>query len=170
MKKIISIKQKLTFIMAIVITGFVALAFISVKGSLNSASSMETVYEKNILPQKKLENTKKDFSNILNDISHTLNEYIMGEAARMNLEKVRKNISSNIKSLKESELYEDEETKKLVDDLELKWSSSSETLDKIHQAYVQEDMDALRDITNEWVDFHFPIMSILDKLEKRIDG
>ena len=31
-------------------------------------------------------------------------------------------------------------------------------------------MDALRDITNEWVDFHFPIMSILDKLEKRIDG
>lgn len=170
MKKIISIKQKLTFIMAIVITGFVALAFVSVKGSLNSARSMETVYEKNILPQKKLENTKKDFSNILNDISHTLNEYIMGEAARMNLEKVRKNISSNIKSLKESELYEDEETKKLVDDLELKWSSSSETLDKIHQAYVQEDMDALRDITNEWVDFHFPIMSILDKLEKRIDG
>ena len=170
MKKIISIKQKLTFILGVVIVGFVALAFVSIKGSLSSANSMKTVYEKNILPQKKLEATKKDFTNILNDISHTLNEYIMGEAAKLNLEEIRKNVSANIKILKESELYADPETKKLVDDLEKKWNSSSPTLDKIKENYIKEDMSGLRDVTSEWVDYHFPIVAILGKLEKRIDS
>ena len=169
MKKIISIKQKLTFIIILVIIGFVSLAFIGIKSSLETSSSMEKIYEKNIKPQNQITVIKKDFTNILNDISHTLNDYIMGEAARLNLENIRKDVTKNLKSLKESELYEDPETKKLVDDMEKKWIASSPTLDKIHEAYIKEDKDGLREVTNEWVDYHFPIVATLGKLEKRID-
>ena len=68
----IKISTKLLFISIVTVIGLIVLSYVSINSSLIGKNSLETIYEKNVVPDNEIMNARATFDTILNDLIHIL--------------------------------------------------------------------------------------------------
>ena len=72
----IKIATKLLIISFVTVFGLLILAYISINSSLIGENSLETIYEKNVVPDNEIAKARLSFDVILNDLIHVTSEFL----------------------------------------------------------------------------------------------
>lgn len=76
MFKAVKISTKLLLISCFTVFGLLILSYISIHSSLIGKDSLETIYEKNVIPDTEITKTQETFDMILKDLIYVTSEFL----------------------------------------------------------------------------------------------
>jgi methyl-accepting chemotaxis protein len=175
MLKNIKISTKLMGISIASVLGLIMLSGVGIKGSLTGIDALETIYEKNVLPEAEINYAREQFNTILNDLIHVTSQFLPTGQARDRVYTLQKDIDNFFEKASKDEFYNDPYLKKnLLEAFSRYQKDIRPMFDTIHEVYVKDDPDDIGDIAidieepSRYISTRFINMSKFT--EKRIKG
>nr|WP_060825830.1 methyl-accepting chemotaxis protein [Sulfurospirillum cavolei] len=150
MFKNLKISTKLLVISLITVLGLSLLSYIGINASLVGKSSLETIYEKNVVPDAEITTARTTFEMILNDLIHVTSEFLPTGQARDRLPKIETEMNSFFAKALKSEFYNDPTLKQNLNEAYERYSQKiAPKLQKIHALYVKDHREDIGDMAVE---------------------
>jgi methyl-accepting chemotaxis protein len=151
------------------------LSSVGIKGSLTGIDALETIYEKNVLPEAEINHAREQFNTILNDLIHVTSEFLPTGQARDRVYVLQKDIDNFFEKASKDEFYSDPFLKKNLSEAFDRYKKDIRPMfDLIHKTYVADDPVEIGDIA---IDLEEPARYISTRFinmskftEKRIQG
>ena len=148
--KNIKISTKLLWISIASVVGLMLLSGISINSSLTGSKALETIYEKNVLPEAEINHAREQFDKILNDLIHVTSEFLPTGQARDRVYVLQKDLDDFFAKAQNSDFFEDPYLKKNLHEAYTRYKKDiSPMFEVIHEAYVKDDTDDIGDIAIE---------------------
>ena len=103
----VKISTKLFFISIITVLGLLILSYVSINSSLIGKNSLETIYEKNVIPESEIALARSTFEMILNDLIHVTSEFLPTGQAKNHLPMIEKEMKGFFEKALASNFYTD---------------------------------------------------------------
>jgi methyl-accepting chemotaxis protein len=103
----VKISTKLLFISIVTMVGLVILSYVSINSSLIGKNSLETIYEKNVVPDNEIALARSTFEMILNDLIHVTSEFLPTGQAKNHLPIIEKEMKAFFNKALASDFYTD---------------------------------------------------------------
>ncbi|MDY0265661.1 MAG: methyl-accepting chemotaxis protein [Sulfurospirillum cavolei] len=150
MFKSFKISTKLLVISIVTVFGLSLLSYIGINASLVGKSSLETIYEKNVVPDAEITTARTTFEMILNDLIHVTSEFLPTGQARDRLPKIETEMNSFFAKALKSEFYNDPTLKQNLNEAYERYSQKiAPKLQKIHALYVKDHREDIGDMAVE---------------------
>ena len=150
MFKNLKISTKLLVISLVTVFGLSLLSYIGINASLVGKSSLETIYEKNVVPDAEITTARTTFEMILNDLIHVTSEFLPTGQARDRLPKIETEMNSFFAKALKSEFYNDPTLKQNLNEAYERYSQKiAPKLPKIHALYVKDHREDIGDMAVE---------------------
>ena len=150
MFKNLKISTKLLVISLVTVFGLSLLSYIGINASLVGKSSLETIYEKNVVPDAEITTARTTFEMILNDLIHVTSEFLPTGQARDRLPKIETEMNSFFAKALKSEFYNDPTLKQNLNEAYERYSQKiAPKLQKIHALYVKDHREDIGDMAVE---------------------
>ena len=107
MLKDIKISTKLLLISIITVLGLAILSYVSINSSVVGKSSLETIYEKNVVPDNEISIARSTFETILNDLIHVTSEFLPTGQAKDRILVTEKKMNEFFAKALKSDFYDD---------------------------------------------------------------
>jgi len=147
MFKNMKISTKLMGISIASVLGLIMLSGVGIKGSLTGIEALETIYEKNVVPEAEVNYAREQFDTILNDLIHVTSEFLPTGQARDRVYVLQKDIDNFFEKASNDEFYNDPYLKKnLTEAFERYQKDIRPMFDLIHRTYVADDPVEIGDI------------------------
>ncbi len=147
MFKNIKISTKLLGISIASVLGLVMLSSIGIKGSLTGIEALETIYEKNVVPEAEVNHAKEQFDMILNDLIHVTSEFLPTGQAKARIYKIREIVDKFFIKAKKDEFYNDPYLQKNLDEAYSRYKKDILPMYKIiYDGYVADNPVDIGDI------------------------
>ncbi|NCB54550.1 MAG: methyl-accepting chemotaxis protein, partial [Epsilonproteobacteria bacterium] len=118
--------------------------------SLVGKSSLETIYERNVVPDAEITTARTTFEMILNDLIHVTSEFLPTGQARDRLPKIETEMNSFFAKALKSEFYNDPTLKQNLNEAYERYSQKiAPKLQKIHALYVKDHREDIGDMAVE---------------------
>ena len=101
----IKISTKLLFISIVTVIGLIVLSYVSINSSLIGKNSLETIYEKNVVPDSEITAARDNFEMVLNDLIHVTSEFLPTGQAKDRLPLIEKNMKTFFEKALQSDFY-----------------------------------------------------------------
>ena len=145
--KNIKISTKLLWISIVSVVGLMLLSGISINSSLTGSKALETIYEKNVVPEAEINHAREQFNKILNDLIHVTSEFLPTGQARDRIYILKKDLDTFFQKAQKSDFFDDPYLKKNLDEAYKRYKKDiSPMFDVIHAAYVKDDPIEIGDI------------------------
>ncbi len=150
MFKNLKISTKLLVISLVTVFGLSLLSYIGINASLVGKSSLETIYEKNVVPDAEITTARTTFEMILNDLIHVTSEFLPTGQARDRLPKIETEMNSFFAKALKSEFYNDPTLKQNLNEAYERYSQKiAPKLPRIHALYVKDHREDIGDMAVE---------------------
>ena len=147
MFKNIKISTKLMWISIASVVGLLMLSGVGIKGSLTGISALETIYQKNVVPQAKINLAREQFDTILNDLVFVTSEFTGTGAATEQLLKTETLMHEFFKQANQNDFYNDPFLKKNLKEAQDKYNSEIlPVFPEIRQIYKDYDLESIGDM------------------------
>jgi len=108
----IKISTKLLSISLVTVLGLAVLAYVSISSSVIGKDSLETIYQKNVVPDNEVSSARSTFDTILNDLIHVTSEFLPTGQARDRIPVTEKKLSEFFTKALKSDFYTEPSLKK----------------------------------------------------------
>ena len=147
MFKNMKISTKLMGISIASVLGLVMLSGVGIKGSLTGIDALETIYQKNVVPESEVNHAREQFDTILNDLIHVTSEFLPTGQARDRIYVLQKDIDSFFEKASNDDFYSDPYLKKNLSEAYNRYKKDIRPMfDLIHETYVKDDPVEIGDI------------------------
>lgn len=146
----IKIATKLLIISFVTVFGLLILAYISINSSLIGENSLETIYEKNVVPDNEIAKARLSFDVILNDLIHVTSEFLPTGQAKDHLPVVEKQMNDFFATAMKSDFFNDPTLKQNLNEAYERYSQKiAPKMQKIHDLYVKDKREDIGDMAVE---------------------
>ncbi len=150
MFKNLKISTKLLIISLVTVLGLSLLSYIGINASLVGKSSLETIYEKNVVPDAEITTARTTFEMILNDLIHVTSEFLPTGQARDRLPKIETEMNAFFAKALQSDFYNDPTLKQNLNEAYERYSQKiAPKFQKIHALYVKDHREDIGDMAVE---------------------
>ncbi len=147
MFKNVKISTKLMGISIASVLGLVMLSATGIKGSLTGIEALETIYEKNVIPENEVKEAKEKFDTILDDLIYVTSEFLPTGQAKERVYTLRKEVDNFFEKASNDEFYNDPYLKKNLTEAYDRYKKDIRPyFDAIHKTYVADDPVEIGDI------------------------
>ncbi|MCK5109909.1 MAG: methyl-accepting chemotaxis protein [Arcobacteraceae bacterium] len=162
-----TISKKLLLNILVTLVGFIIIVGFSYKASNDSVNALDTIYNKNVVPQAKISKLISDFNIIANGSANVLADFMTYTAADMEIVETKKSIDKFMSS--KCLLRDDKAFLKKCNEIKKEYSKFENAYKKLRTAYDEEDEDLLLEAAEEWSISHFYIMKRLEDIAKVLE-
>lgn len=146
----IKISTKLLFISIVTVLGLVILSYVSINASLIGKTSLETIYEKNVVPDSEITVARENFEMILNDLIHVTSEFLPTGQAKERLPLVEKNMKAFFDKALTSDFYTDPTLKQHLNEAYERYSQKiAPKYKRIYDLYQKDNREDIGDMAVE---------------------
>lgn len=146
----IKISTKLLFISIVTVLGLVILSYVSINASLIGKTSLETIYEKNVVPDNEITVARNNFEMILNDLIHVTSEFLPTGQAKERLPLVEKNMKAFFDKALQSDFYTEPTLKKHLNEAYERYSQKiAPKYQRIYELYQKDNREDIGDMAVE---------------------
>lgn len=146
----IKISTKLLFISIVTVLGLIVLSYVSINSSIIGKDSLETIYEKNVVPDSEISAARDHFEMILNDLIHVTSEFLPTGQAKERLPLIEKNMKAFFEKALASDFYaEPTLNKNLHEAYERYTQKIAPKYGRIHELYVKDNREDIGDMAVE---------------------
>ena len=146
----IRISTKLLAISLFTVLGLAVLAYVSISSSIIGKESLETIYEKNVVPDNEVSNARTSFDTILNDLIHVTSEFLPTGQARDRIPKTEKNINAFFEKALKSDFYAEPSLKQNLTEAHSRYKQKIEpNFKRIVDLYVKDNREDIGDMAVE---------------------
>ena len=150
MFKDIKISTKLLSISIITVFGLAVLSYISINSSIIGKDSLETIYEKNVVPDNEITAARNTFDSILNDLIHVTSEFLPTGQARDRIPQTQKKMDEFFEKALKSDFYAEPSLKQNLIEAHTKYTQKIvPNFKKIHELYVKDNREDIGDMAVE---------------------
>lgn len=150
MFKDLKISTKLLVISLITVLGLAILSGVSINSSVVGKNSLETIYEKNVVPDNEITSARATFETILNDLIHVTSEFLPTGQAKDRILVTEKNMNDFFDKAIKSDFYEDPMLKKnLLEAHKMYVEKIAPSYQKIYALYVKDNREDIGDMAVE---------------------
>jgi len=143
----LKISTKLLIISVVTVLGLVILSYISINSSVIGQKSLETIYEKNVVPDNEITIARTNFEMILNDLIHVTSEFLPTGQARDRLPIIEQQMNTFFSKALKSDFYDDPILKQnLTEAYERYTQKIAPKLKHIHDLYVKDNREDIGDM------------------------
>lgn len=147
MFKDIKISTKLLSISIITVLGLAVLSYVSINSSIVGKSSLETIYEKNVVPDSEIMNAKNTFETILNDLIHVTSEFLPTGQAKDRILVTEKKMNEFFEKAIKSDFYDDPMLKQNLNEAYKMYGEKIKpNYQKIYDLYVKDTREDIGDM------------------------
>lgn len=145
------------------VIGLLLLSGISLNSSNTGSKALETIYERNVIPQNEVNHAREQFNTILNDLIHVTSQFLPTGQARDRIYKTRDAINTFFKKAFQDDFYSDPFLKKNLQEAYDRYQKDIlPKFDKIHEVYVKDDIDDVSDVA---IDMEEPARYISERFQ-----
>lgn len=146
----LKISTKLLFISVLTVCGLIVLTYVSINASLIGKSSLETIYEKNVVPDSEITLARNNFEMILNDLIHVTSEFLPTGQAKEHLPLIEKNMKAFFDKALTSDFYADPTLKKHLNEAYERYSQKiAPKYQRIYELYQKDNREDIGDMAVE---------------------
>jgi len=146
----LKISTKLLFISILTVCGLIVLTYVSINASLIGKSSLETIYEKNVVPDSEITLARNNFEMILNDLIHVTSEFLPTGQAKEHLPLIEKNMKAFFDKALTSDFYADPTLKKHLNEAYERYSQKiAPKYQRIYELYQKDNREDIGDMAVE---------------------
>ena len=150
MFKDIKISTKLLFIFLITVLGLAILSYVSINSSVVGKSSLETIYEKNVIPDNEISDARSTFETILNDLIHVTSEFLPTGQAKDRILVTEKKMNEFFAKALKSDFYDDPALKQNLNEAYKMYTDKIiPSYKKIFDLYVKDNREDIGDMAVE---------------------
>jgi len=146
----IKISTKLLFISIVTVLGLLILSYISINSSMIGKNSLETIYEKNVVPDNEITAARDNFEMILNDLIHVTSEFLPTGQAKERLPLVEKNMKAFFDKALISDFYAEPTLKQHLNAAYERYSQKiAPKYQRIYDLYQKDNREDIGDMAVE---------------------
>ena len=150
MFKDIKISTKLLSISLITVLGLAILSYVSINSSVVGKSSLETIYEKNVVPDNEISSARSTFETILNDLIHVTSEFLPTGQAKDRILVTEKKMNEFFDKALKSDFYDDPALKQNLNEAYKMYTDKIlPSYKKIFDLYVKDNREDIGDMAVE---------------------
>ena len=144
------ISTKLLFISGVTVLGLMILTYVSINSSIIGKNSLETIYEKNVVPDSEITVARSTFEMILNDLIHVTSEFLPTGQAREHIPVIEKQMKEFFDKALKSEFYADPTLKQNLNEAYERYSQKIvPKYQRIDALYVKDNREDIGDMAVE---------------------
>lgn len=138
----IKISTKLLFISIVTVIGLIVLSYVSINSSLIGKNSLETIYEKNVVPDSEITAARDNFEMVLNDLIHVTSEFLPTGQAKDRLPLIEKNMKTFFEKALQSDFYAEPTLKQNLNEAYERYSQKiAPKYSRIYELYVKDNRE-----------------------------
>ena len=146
----IKISTKLLFISIVTVIGLIVLSYVSINSSLIGKNSLETIYEKNVVPDSEITAARDNFEMVLNDLIHATSEFLPTGQAKDRLPLIEKNMKTFFEKALQSDFYAEPTLKQNLNEAYERYSQKiAPKYSRIYELYVKDNREDIGDMAVE---------------------
>ena len=146
----IRISTKLLFISGVTVLGLMILTYVSINSSMIGKNSLETIYEKNVVPDSEITAARSTFEMILNDLIHVTSEFLPTGQAKEHIPMIEKQMKEFFDKALKSEFYADPTLKQNLNEAYERYSQKIvPKYQRIDALYVKDNREDIGDMAVE---------------------
>lgn len=146
----IKISTKLLFISIVTVIGLIVLSYVSINSSLIGKNSLETIYEKNVVPDSEITAARVNFEMVLNDLIHVTSEFLPTGQAKDRLPLIEKNMKTFFEKALQSDFYAEPTLKQNLNEAYERYSQKiAPKYSRIYELYVKDNREDIGDMAVE---------------------
>lgn len=146
----IRISTKLLFISGVTVLGLMILTYVSINSSIIGKNSLETIYEKNVVPDSEITVARSTFEMILNDLIHVTSEFLPTGQAKEHIPMIEKQMKEFFDKALKSEFYADPTLKQNLNEAYERYSQKIvPKYQRIDALYVKDNREDIGDMAVE---------------------
>ncbi|WP_318526696.1 methyl-accepting chemotaxis protein [Sulfurospirillum oryzae] len=146
----IKISTKLLFISIVTVLGLVILCYVSINSSIIGKNSLETIYEKNVVPDSEITAARDKFELILNDLIHVTSEFLPTGQAKDRLPLIEKQMKEFFDKALKSDFYAEPTLKQNLNEAYERYSQKiAPKYERIYALYVKDNREDIGDMAVE---------------------
>jgi len=146
----VKISTKLLFISIVTMFGLVILSYVSINSSLIGKNSLETIYEKNVLPDNEIAHARDSFEMILNDLIHVTSEFLPTGQAKDHLPIIEKEMNAFFEKALKSDFYTEPTLKQNLNEAYERYTQKiAPNFKRIHELYTKDKREDIGDMAVE---------------------
>jgi len=146
----IKISTKLLFISIVTVIGLIVLSYVSINSSLIGKNSLETIYEKNVVPDSEITAARDNFEMVLNDLIHVTSEFLPTGQAKDRLPLIEKNMKAFFEKALQSDFYAEPTLKQNLNEAYERYSQKiAPKYSRIYELYVKDNREDIGDMAVE---------------------
>jgi len=146
----IRISTKLLFISFVTVLGLIILAYVSINSSVIGKNSLETIYEKNVVPDSEITAARSTFEMVLNDLIHVTSEFLPTGQAKDHIPMIEKNMKEFFDKALKSDFYSDPTLKQNLNEAYDRYSQKiAPQYQRIYALYVKDNREDIGDMAVE---------------------
>ncbi len=150
MFKAVKISTKLLFISGVTVLGLMILTYVSINSSIIGKNSLETIYEKNVVPDSEITVARSTFEMILNDLIHVTSEFLPTGQAKEHIPVIEKQMKEFFDKALKSEFYADPTLKQNLNEAYERYSQKIvPKYQRIDALYVKDNREDIGDMAVE---------------------
>ena len=146
----IKISTKLLFISIVTVLGLIILSYISINSSLIGKNSLETIYQKNVIPDSEIALARNTFDMILNDLIYVTSEFLPTGQAKDHLPIIEKELKEFFEKALVSDFYAEPTLKQNLHEAYERYNQKiALKFKRIHELYVKDNREDIGDMAVE---------------------
>jgi len=150
MFKNMTISTKLLSISIFTVLGLAVLSYVSINSSVIGKSSLETIYEKNVVPSNEITLAKNTFESILNDLIYVNSEFLPTGQARDRIVVTETKMNEFFAQALKSDFYDDPVLKQNLNEAYKTYTEKIvPSYKKIHELFVKDNREDIGDMAVE---------------------
>ena len=150
MFKNMTISTRLLSISIFTVLGLAVLSYVSISSSVIGKDSLETIYQKNVVPDNEISAAKSTFETILNDLIHVTSEFLPTGQARDRILITEKEMNDFFAKALKSNFYDDPTLKQNLNEAYKAYTDKIvPSFKKIHELYVKDNREDIGDMAVE---------------------
>lgn len=146
----IRISTKLLFISGITVLGLIILTYVSINSSIIGKNSLETIYEKNVVPDGEITAARSTFEMVLNDLIHVTSEFLPTGQAKEHIPVIEKQMKEFFDKALKSDFYADPTLKQNLNEAYERYNQKiAPKYERIYALYVKDNREDIGDMAVE---------------------
>lgn len=146
----IKISTKLLFISIVTVLGLIILSYVSINSSIIGKNSLETIYEKNVVPDSEISAARDHFEMILNDLIHVTSEFLPTGQAKERLPLIEQNMKAFFEKALKSDFYAEPTLNQNLHEAYERYSQKiAPKYQRIYELYVKDNREDIGDMAVE---------------------
>ena len=138
------------FISGITVLGLIILTYVSINSSIIGKNSLETIYEKNVVPDGEITAARSTFEMVLNDLIHVTSEFLPTGQAKEHIPVIEKQMKEFFDKALKSDFYADPTLKQNLNEAYERYNQKiAPKYERIYALYVKDNREDIGDMAVE---------------------